>query len=184
MLERGETEERPTLEVQALIERVERGTAGGWEVVNGAVRRLFDLGQGQFQPVTVGGAVLGSPTSTYECDLLNLLDQLGVASEFETFKLICKTNNDTMVGAILVPRRRPEKSAEQQLEVLLYLSAAAPAPRKGKRHDENVPRRVVIRLHPYTSSGSPFVTFNEMGDPAKFNGRLEIRIREAISIEG
>jgi hypothetical protein len=135
--------------------------------------------QCRFAAVGIGDSVMGEPTKTYECNLMYLLEELGVADEFETFKLFCETGKGTTVSATLVPRKRGDGNKKAPLEVSLYLSRVeAPAPRRGRPPGDS-PRPVPLHLRLYADETStPKMSFNEMGDPTKFEGKLDIRIRE------
>lgn len=133
----------------------------------------------RFVPADAGAYVMGAITKTYECNLMYLLDELGVSNDFEAFTLVCETGRGTTVGATLIPRESG-RGVDIPIEVTLYLSVVEPSPRRSKRSNA-LPRSLVLRLKPYAGETStPKKLFSEIGDPAKFAGNLEIRIREAV----
>lgn len=145
----------------------------------GELCRSVGVPTGGLVPKFVGQVVQGEPTRTYERNLMNLLEELGVADEFETFKLLCETGSGTTVSATLVPKKTDNE--EGRIEVFLYLSQADPPAARRRRPSGDSPRRLPpLHLIPYSDETSTQkFSFNEMGDPTKFEGKLEIRIREA-----
>jgi hypothetical protein len=151
----------------------------GWEIVAGSLRRLIGLSPGQFRLATEGAPanLLGSPTQTFECDLTPRLAEMGMASEFESFKLVCVSENVTKVDAILVPKSRKE-NVDRPIEVVLLLSRSV-SKGKGKHATIEQQPLATIRLFPFSSRPSTLPRTVNIDDPETFSGQLEIRVREA-----
>lgn len=163
-----------------VLERVKSGLLPDWRVdpLGAAVRGFFQLQPGQLQLVQEGAFVLGSPTQHYEGDLSRVLEELGIASEFESFKLVCNTGDATRVGVIL----RPRGDAEGAVEVAIYWPSGSGGRQQGRKRGAAVPRprhALPIRVRTDLPNDTRFVNVDELEDPSTFSGQLEIVIREA-----
>lgn len=147
----------------------QRQAPGQWEFGPlGVLRRFIEIPMGQLQDVGEPGAVLGAPTGRHELDLSYLLDELGVAADFESLKLIIKTGDQIHAAALLVPRRRMEAPVQRLLALEIRLLGPGGRPSRRER----------IVLHPGLQTRSRFVPLGRSADPSTFCGQLEVAIRE------
>lgn len=125
----------------------------------GALKRLVDIPQGQFQLVRELGAVLGEATREYELDLSERIPEFGGASDFGSFKLVVQTGDQPKAWAIFVPRTPPGTFSDRLIEVEIQLL--------GQR----------ITLRPPNTKSRP-VRINALADPSSFVGQLNVVFRE------
>jgi len=122
----------------------------------------------EFRLVEETGAVLGESSSTYELNVSDLLTELGLASDFASFKIILKTGDSNQVAVILEPRDSlPEGIVPPMgFEVRLLGSDGAFL----SRH----PMRIV----PGGKKRSQFIRIDREFDLEHFNGQVKLVVFE------
>lgn len=148
----------------------------GWTEDNlGMFSRTVQMPEGSFALTHVGPTLMGGSTmDEYECNLMPLFEELGIANYFETFRLFCGTHAG--YAEKLSARLKPKQDANIPMDVVLTIS---PPPRREKKRDQmRSQSSTTLRLEPQESSGSPYVRTNFIGMPGKSPFQLSIRIRE------
>jgi hypothetical protein len=153
--------------------------APGWVESRCGFSRTIQLPEGSFSLARVGPNVMGPRTDEYECNLMRLLEELGVADEFETFRIVCLTYGASAerLGALL----KPKQESCAPVEITLRLSVLVPTREKKPRRMVMKPEAIAtLRIRPHESTGSMYVNAHRIGEPERFAGQLDIRICQSI----
>jgi hypothetical protein len=182
-MESQTAEASPAERWQAFVARFREGMkqSSDWVENHETFSRTIQLPRGSFSLTRVGPDVMGPRSDEYECNLLHLFEELGMADDFESFRMICSTYGASAekLAASLKPKQQPCPP----MEIVLRLSILVPVREKKPRRMENKLQSIAtLRIHPHQSDGSPYVRAS-FGEPEKFTGQLEIRISESIPDE-